>query len=723
MKKFLAVLLALCMIAALAACTPKDETPASPSPSPSPSPDATPATTIKVDVFWYTFADTYLSSVRNAMEAQLATVPSLNATQHDCQEDQAKQTDMVQSAITQGTDLLVVNIVTTGSEEAAMNIVNLAKDANIPIIFFNREVSDAVVNSYDNCIFVGTDADEAGYMQGEAAANFLLKGDNLSIYDLDGDGEIKYIMFRGEHGNAEAFGRTKYSVTKANELLASSGYKLVPSPANETSNQYDDDGISNYFLYGNWSAANAAELMRTALTAYSLTDGSIELILANNDDQAIGAIEAMNEVGFNTGADGGGYIPVFGVDATAVAVEAINGGRMTGTVLQDGPGMAAAIVELAKTTPNIKENFGKFPSDAGVDKIRIPYQIVSSDSVPARPDVSNIKVDVFWYTFADTYLSSVRNAMEGQLAAVPHINATQHDCQEDQAKQADMVQSAITQGTDLLIVNIVTTGSEEAAMNIVNLAKDAGIPIIFFNREVSDSVVNAYDKCVFVGTDADEAGYMQGQAAAQFLLDGDNLSKFDLDGDGEIKYIMFRGEHGNAEAFGRTKFSVQEANRLLAGKAKLVPSRANETSNQYEDDGISNYFLYGNWSAANAAELMRTALTAYSLTDGSIELILANNDDQAIGAIEAMNEVGFNTGTAGAGYIPVFGVDATAVAVEAINAGRMTGTVLQDGPGMAAAMVFLADNISRGTALKDSLGGYNVDAGVAKVRIAYQIVS
>ena len=717
-KKVFALLIALCMLASLAACG-GDKTP----------PETSGGEAIKVDVFWYTFADTYLSSVRNAMEDKLGSMADIKATQHDCQEDQAKQTEMVRTAITQGTDLLIVNIVTTGSEEAATNIVNLAKDADLPIIFFNREVSDAVVNSYAKCAFVGTDADEAGYMQGQAVAEYLLKDDNLSRFDLDGDGEINYIMFRGEHGNAEAFGRTLYAVTEANRLLTGVA-KLVPSRANETSTQYDDDGISNYFLYGNWSAATAADLMRTALTANSLTDGSIELILANNDDQALGAIEAMNEKGFNTGNDDAvGYIPVFGVDATSVAVEAINSGRMTGTILQDGPAMAACILALAQNIANgddLMANTNSYNIDAGAAKIRIPYAIVggSTPSIPVSSASGGpIKVDVFWYTFADTYLSSVRNSMVEQLDGNEDIDATHHDCQEDQGKQTEMVQTAITQGTDLLVVNIVTTGSEEAAMNIVNLAKDAGVPIIFFNREVSDAVINAYDAAAFVGTDADEAGYMQGQAIADFLLAGDNLSTYDLDGDGEIKYIMLRGEHGNAEAFGRTLYSVQEANRLLDGKAKLVPSRANETSTQYDDDGISNYFLYANWSAATAADLMRTALTANSLTDGSIELIIANNDDAAIGAIEAMNEKGFNTDEDSAGYIPVFGVDATSVAVEAINSGRMTGTVLQDGPAMGAAIIALAGNIAAGDDLMANTSGYNIDAGVAKIRIAYAIVS
>jgi len=708
MKRLFAILIAVCMLATIVACGGGSQGQSGDS--------------IKVDVFWYTFADTYLTSVRNALVSEFAGINNIDATMHDCQEDQARQTEMVRTALTQGTDLLIVNIVTTGSEEAAMNIVNMAKDEDVPIIFFNREVSDAVINSYDKAAFVGTDADEAGYMQGQAIAEFLLQGDNLSRFDIDGNGEIKYIMLRGEHGNAEAFGRTKFSVQEANRLLEGKAV-LVPSPANETSNQYDNDGISNYFLMANWSAAIAADLMRTAMTANSLTDGSIELIIANNDDAALGAIEAMNEVGFNTGADAAGYIPVFGVDATDVAQVAIRDGKMTATILQDAEGMAKTIVALAKNIAagsDLMANTGSFNIDSGVAKIRVPYAIFSGGSAPPSGAAGGpIKVDVFWYTFADTYLASVRNSMIEQSAGKEDLNITHHDCTEDQAKQTDMVRTAVTQGTDLLIVNIVTTGSEEAAMNILNMAKDAGIPIIFFNREVSDSVINAYDRAAFVGTDADEAGVMQGEAIANFLKEGDNLSKFDLDGDGTIKYVMLRGEHGNAEAWGRTFYSVQTANQLLGGTI-LVPSRANETSNQYENDGISNYFLMANWSAATAADLMRTAMTANPLGDGNIELIIANNDDAALGAIEAMNEVGFNTGSAD-NYIPVFGVDATDVAQVAIRDGKMTATILQDAVGMADYILRLAQNIANGEDLMANTSSMNIDAGVAKIRVPYAI--
>src|SRR5690606_30104465 len=127
--------------------------------------------------------------------------------------------------------------------------------------------------------------------------------------------------------------------------------------------------------------------------------------------------------------------------------------------------------------------------------------------------------------------------------------------QEDQMTQID---NAIARGTDLLVVNIVET---ESGQTVVNKAKENNLPVIFFNREVSDEVINSYDKAAFIGTDPDEAGYMQGQLIADILLA--DYDKFDLNGDGKISYVMLRADLDNPEANGRTKYSVLEANRLL----------------------------------------------------------------------------------------------------------------------------------------------------------------
>lgn len=339
---------------------------------------------------------------------------------------------------------------------------------------------------------------------------------------------------------------------------------------------------------------------------------------------------------------------------------------------------------------------------------------------PADEPAEDLVVDVFIYKYSDTYIASVRDYMDTQFAGVG-ITANFYDANEDQATQTQQVETAITQGTDLLIVNIVTSGSEDAAMTIVELARDADLPLIFFNREVDDEVVNSYDKCAFVGTDADEAGYMQGQLVYDTI--SADPDAYDLNGDGEIAYIMFKGELGNAEADGRTQYSVEEANRLL--EADGLPTLV------YYDSANTELFQPCNWDSAEAQDAMLTALNTNPFTgDNPIELVMANNDDMALGAIEALNEVGYNQGLDEDGNlisedsIPVVGVDATDVAQEAIAAQRMTGTIKQDAEAMAAGVVYLAQNIQAGNALFDGADTNftNIDEGVNKVRIPYAIV-
>ena len=267
----------------------------------------------------------------------------------------------------------------------------------------------------------------------------------------------------------------------------------------------------------------------------------------------------------------------------------------------------------------------------------------------------------------------------------------------------------------MIIVNIVTTGSDDAANGIVNLAKQAGIPVIFFNREVSDSVVQSYDKCAFIGTDAAEAGYLQGDMIGDYVVD--NYSKVDLNGDGKISYVMFMGEKGNNEAIYRTQYSVENANKKLsaAGKPALE---------FYDKSNADKYLLDrdGKWSAQAANEYMTTILASYTPQNKNmVELIICNNDGMAEGAISALNSAGYNTGAEGAVNIPVFGVDATSAAVSLIGAGKMAGTIKQDAEGMAQAILKTVSNGLEGKDILDGMGDYQIDESVDKVRIHYDV--
>ena len=340
----------------------------------------------------------------------------------------------------------------------------------------------------------------------------------------------------------------------------------------------------------------------------------------------------------------------------------------------------------------------------------------TGDTATEESSESALNVGVFYYNFADAYITTVRSAMDGLLEGAG-ITYNNYDGANNQATQLDQINTAISNGANLLVVNIVETSSPDAAQQACDAAKNAGIPIIFFNREVENSVVDSYENAAFVGTDAAEAGHMQGQMIGEFLLE--NYDTVDLNGDGVISYVMFKGQEGNKEAEYRTQYAVEDADAILteAGKPSLEFYDSNNTSKYLVD-------TTGNWSSQAATDYMNTILASYSeASKNMVELVIANNDGMAEGAIAALQAAGYNTGDEGSTTIPVYGVDAMDSAVQKIENGQMTGTVKQDAEGMASTIMTLVENINSGAALMDNTDSYNVDADCAKIRVPYAMIT
>ena len=334
-----------------------------------------------------------------------------------------------------------------------------------------------------------------------------------------------------------------------------------------------------------------------------------------------------------------------------------------------------------------------------------------STSGTENTETAALNVGVFYYDYSDVYISSVRSSMDEQLKAMG-VNYTNYDGAGNQAQQTDQINTAISNGTNLLVVNIGETSAPDAAQQACDAAKNAGIPIVFFNREVENSVVDSYENCAFVGTDAAEAGHMQGEMIGNFLLE--NYDAVDLNGDGTISYVLFKGQEGNKEAEYRTQYSVEDADAILteAGKPALSFYDANNTSKYLVD-------TTGNWSSQAATDYMNTILAAYSEASGNmVELVIANNDGMAEGAISALQTAGWNV-EGGDKVIPVYGVDAMDSAVQKIENGQMTGTVKQDAEGMASTIMTLVNNINTGAALMDNTSDFVVDSDCAKIRVPY----
>ena len=312
-------------------------------------------------------------------------------------------------------------------------------------------------------------------------------------------------------------------------------------------------------------------------------------------------------------------------------------------------------------------------------------------------DSGERKVSVFWYDEADVYLGTVRAELNAELekAGIAYDNQF---AGKDQAKQLEQIRTAIAGGSDLLVVNVVTSGNPDVAQSIVDAAGE--IPVIFFNRAIGTdgtdvTMLGSNATACFIGTDAPEAGHMQGKMVGDYVLA--NFDAIDLNKDGKISYAMFKGEEGNAEAIFRTQFGVEDADKILteAGKPAL----------EYFDAGAAQKWqtdLEGAWSAKAAKEYMDTNMITYNESAGNmIELVICNNDGMAEGAVAALQQAGYNK--AGAHVVPVFGVDATDAAKALINEGAMIGTVKQDANGMAVAIAQTARAISEGKTPVDAM--------------------
>lgn len=315
---------------------------------------------------------------------------------------------------------------------------------------------------------------------------------------------------------------------------------------------------------------------------------------------------------------------------------------------------------------------------------------IQQDDTPQVQD-KPMKVGVLLYKFDDTYISMVRQSLEKiQNENSDKVEFTFYDCKGNQSTQNDNIDTLLQKNVDLLLVNLVDTG---AVQTVVDKIKPSGIPVIFFNREPNLDIIKGYDKAIFVGTNATEAGIMQGNIITKIWEE--NKSKVDTNGDGKLQYVMLKGEPDNPEAVARTEYSV---------------STVKEAGIDVEELALQ----VCNWDQALAQNAMEAWVAKFG---DKIEFVIANNDGMAQGAISALQAQGFNIGEGKT--IPVVGVDATAAAQDLINKGQMAGSVLQDAEGMAQALFQAGMNLVNGkTATDDTF--YLFDSTGVAIRIPYQ---
>ncbi|WP_428773221.1 galactose/glucose ABC transporter substrate-binding protein MglB [Vibrio sp.] len=275
--------------------------------------------------------------------------------------------------------------------------------------------------------------------------------------------------------------------------------------------------------------------------------------------------------------------------------------------------------------------------------------------------VANTTVGVTVYKYDDNFMSVVRQAIEKQADMDGDTRVLMNDSQNSQSMQNDQVDVMLARGVQALAINLVDPA---AAPSIINKAKMDDVPVVFYNKEPSAKAMASYEKAYYVGTDSKESGIIQGDLIAQHW---NNNPSWDKNGDGVLQFVMLKGEPGHPDAEARTTYSIKTIN----------------------DNGIKTEELHmdtGMWDTAMAKDKMDAWLSGPN--GKKIEVVIANNDGMAMGAIEALRGAGVK--------LPVFGVDALSEALALIKSGDMAGTVLNDADSQAKATFELARNLANG---------------------------
>lgn len=321
-------------------------------------------------------------------------------------------------------------------------------------------------------------------------------------------------------------------------------------------------------------------------------------------------------------------------------------------------------------------------------------------AAPTQAKAKELNIGVLVWKYDDAYGSTVRTAMTRYAEEIGtemgiKINLDMQDANDSMATQNDQADIMFGSKPDFVIINLAEVASGQS---LVDKATAAKVPFLFYNKEPVDSAVITEPKSIFIGTTPREAGDMQGEILADLYKADKSI---DLNGDGKLQYIMFMGEPNNPEAIARSKYSVETAE-----KNGLVMEQLGET-------------LVCNWDQAQAQDQMVAAFANYG---EQIEVVFANNDMMGLGALAALNDVGYNTGVEGDPKVVVIGVDAVDAALESIKAKKMTATVMQDGDAMGKANIRVAINGALG---KDWLDGtdYKLSADGYSVRIPYAKVT
>lgn len=281
-----------------------------------------------------------------------------------------------------------------------------------------------------------------------------------------------------------------------------------------------------------------------------------------------------------------------------------------------------------------------------------------------------VQVGVTYYNQTDTFLGELidcfKNSLEEHNTGELEVTAMVREAAGSEKTQNEQVRELIDAGCNVLCVNLVDRADPS---EIIDMARESDIPLIFFNREPVEEDMLQWEQTYYVGAPARQSGQMQGELAADVIRDGG----VDRNGDGRIQYVILEGEADHQDAIIRTESVVNTLQEKGVELEKLD-------------------YQIANWNRAQAQNRMRQMIGQFH---DEIELVLSNNDDMAMGAVDAYNALNYTEENR-----PVFfGVDGTAVGLQAVKDGDLAGTVYNDKEAQANVMAQLSVALVTGEGL------------------------
>lgn len=282
--------------------------------------------------FIYDLNDNFMSSLKDEFSLALKEKGYEVTTYNASRKQSTQNTQIGKELELNPKNPLIINVV---DRLSASMIIEKAEKEDTPVLFINREPlkEDCTKNSWakENIYYVGADSTYQGEAQSEIASTYFGEASNFpsSRFDKNNDGKLQVALFRGELSHQDAENRSKYALEKLRAL----GFEV------------DLINVS----YCDWEKSLAYEEMKKMY----LNGENVELLLCNNDEMALGAVEYLKEkMEVNTPFIDQ-FFPILGVDGTETGKQAVKDGFLLGTVLNDAYNQAKILSDIYL---NIVEN-------------------------------------------------------------------------------------------------------------------------------------------------------------------------------------------------------------------------------------------------------------------------------------------------------------------------------------------------------------------------------